>query len=61
MANIDDLKNVERIELDDEMLNFVGGGVYSEEEWNNMTPEERKQAWIDSIKARAKKEYCNLD
>lgn len=61
MANIDDLKNVERIELDDEMLNFVGGGVYSEEEWKNMTAEERRQAWIDSIQARANREYCNLD
>ena len=49
------------IELDEEFLNFVSGGVYSPEEWERMTPEERKQAWMDSLANRAAGVYCQLD
>ena len=49
------------IELDEEFLNFVSGGVYSPEEWDSMSIEEKKQAWMDSRANRAAGVYCQLD
>jgi len=63
MANIEELKKMVEengIELTDEMLDAVAGGLYSEEEWLAMTKNERRAAIMQSreIKASNSGEYC---
>ncbi len=50
------------IELPDDILDEVAGGAYSEEEWNNMTVEERQAAQQRSIIAKViTKTPCEMD
>ena len=51
----------QRVEIDEEMLDFVAGGVYSQEEWAAMSVEERMEAWRISKINRLKHVYCQLD
>ena len=48
-------------EMDDDFFEIIAGGIYTEEEWKNMTMEERKEAWLVSKMNRIKHEYCQLD
>ena len=61
IADLDKIAKEKNLEIDEEMLDFIAGGVYSEEEWNGMTPEERMEAWRVSKINRAKHVYCKLD
>ena len=64
MANLEELKKqaaIEGIEITDDMLVEIAGGAYTDEEWNNMTTEERQAAQISSILARYRKQPCSLD
>ena len=63
MANIEELKKMAEengMEISDEVLESVAGGLYSEEEWTQMTKDERRAAVKESmaIKAAATGEYC---
>ena len=49
------------IELTEEMLDAIAGGAYSQEEWDNMTVEERQAAQIASVLARVRQMPCALD
>lgn len=53
-------KEIEKVELNEEDLDAVAGG-YSTEEWNAMTPEQRRQEQIISIQNKAAGIHCNLD
>ena len=60
---LDEMKKIadeEGIELTDEMLDAVAGGVIPPEIWNNMTEEERKQAQIQSMLNIAQGKPCDL-
>ena len=59
--DIDNYTFMEDDEFGDDFAEFVAGGVYSEEEWKNMTPEERMEAWRVSKINRAMHQYCQLD
>ena len=50
-----------KTELSDEDLEWVAGGVYSQEEWYAMSTAERRAAQLRSLKARAASEPCELD
>ncbi|MBQ6267590.1 MAG: hypothetical protein IJK64_07455 [Clostridia bacterium] len=64
MANLEELKKeaaAAGIELTEELLDSVAGGVYSKEEWEAMTVEERQAAQIASVIARSNGKPCALD
>ena len=47
-------------EIDEEELDLVAGGAYTDEEWAAMTTEERKAAQIRSILAMNQRKPCEL-
>ena len=49
------------VELTDDMLDYVAGGVYTREEWYAMTKDERRAAQQRSLDARKKSAPCELD
>ncbi|MCR5637058.1 MAG: hypothetical protein K6F76_07795 [Clostridiales bacterium] len=50
------------VELPDDILDEVAGGAYTEEEWKNMTVDERRAAQQRSLIARLiTHEPCELD
>ena len=50
------------VELPDDILDEVAGGAYTQEEWNNMSEEERKAAQKRSLLAKlVLKKPCELD
>jgi hypothetical protein len=51
----------EGVELNEEVLDAVAGGAYTEEEWYAMSTEERQAAQMRSITARIRKTECELD
>ena len=64
MALLDDVKKLaaeEGVELTEEMLAEIAGGAYSKEDWDSMTPEERKAAQTRSILAKIRNLPCELD
>lgn len=64
MANLEELKKEAAeagVELTEDMLDGVAGGVYSKEEWEAMTVEERQAAQIMSVLARYRGIHCDLD
>ena len=63
MANLEDIKKVaeeQGIELTEDMLEQIAGGVIPPEEWEKMTPEERKAAQIESMINIAQGKPCAL-
>ena len=55
-------KVVAPVEIEDEELDLVAGGAYTEEEWNKMSTEERKAAQQRSLLAKfVTKTACELD
>lgn len=50
-----------KVELTDDELDLVAGGVYSQEEWFAMTKEERRAAQLRSLNAKAAGQPCELD
>ena len=63
MANLDELKKVaaeEGVELTEDMLAEIAGGAIPADEWNKMTPEEKKAAQIQSLLMLSKKLPCAL-
>ena len=63
MANLEELKKVAEengIELTEDMLDGIAGGVIDPEIWNNMSEEERKAAQIQSMLRIAQKLPCDL-
>lgn len=64
MATLEELKKeaaAAGIELTEELLDSVAGGAYSQQEWEEMTVEERQAAQIASVIARTKNLPCALD
>ena len=62
MANIEELKKIAEekgVELTDDMLEVVAGGM-SKEDWDKLTPEEQKQAQVQSIIEYAQTGKCSL-
>ncbi|MBR0413072.1 MAG: hypothetical protein IJI47_05860 [Eubacterium sp.] len=63
MANIDEMKKIaaeKGIEITDDMLAEIAGGKIDPAIWNNMTPEERKAAQIQSMLNIAQGKPCDL-
>ena len=60
-TEFDKIAKEKEMNIDEEMLNFVAGGIYTKEEWDAMTYEEKMEAWKVSIDNRAKNVYCQLD
>ena len=63
MANLEELKKMadaEGVELSEEDLEAIAGGLYSEEEWLKMSPDERRAAYMESrkLKAAHSRDYC---
>lgn len=54
-------KVVAPVEINDDELDLVAGGKYSEAEWRAMTPAERVAAKQRSLKARAAGTPCEMD
>lgn len=48
-------------EINDEELDLVAGGAYTQEEWNAMTTEERRAAQQRSRMAKRQGQPCELD
>lgn len=64
MATFEELKKLAEengVELTEDMLDMVAGGAYTKDEWDAMTPEERKAAQDRSIMAKIMKKPCELD
>ena len=64
MANLEELKKLadeKGVELSEEDLEAIAGGMYSREEWKKMTPEERRKAQERSAAARVLGIPCELD
>ena len=62
LSEIQKLATDKGLELPDEILDEVAGGAYSEEEWANMTVEERQAAQQRSLIAKLiTKTPCELD
>lgn len=47
-------------EITEDELDMVAGGAYTNEEWNNMTTEERKEAQRLSRAALRRGEACDI-
>lgn len=60
-ADLDKLSKEKNMDIDEAMLDFVSGGIYTEEEWNSMSYEEKVEAWKLSLENRSKGVYCQLD
>ena len=63
MANIEELKKLadeKGVELSEEDIETIVGGLYSKEEWRAMTPDERDAAVKQSMMIRlaGTGEYC---
>lgn len=48
-------------ELDEEELDLVAGGAYTQEQWNSMTTAERQAAQRRSLQAKRRNEPCEMD
>lgn len=48
-------------EINEEELDLVAGGAYTQEEWNSMSTEERQAAQQRSIRAILRNQPCEME
>lgn len=54
-------KNNVPMEIDEEELDLVAGGAYTQEEWDSMSTAERQAAQQRSIRAKIRNQSCEMD
>lgn len=54
-------KNNVPVEIEDEELDLVAGGAYTQEQWNSMSTAERQAAQQRSIRAKLRNQPCEMD